>query len=138
MENLCNRCGKCCEAISFAYSLEEMKEYADNGNKDAVFIIENWVEISEEEAFKINPFLQLQIKRFREKGLHKFINGKFYKCNQYNNHSKLCLAHDNKPKVCSDYPFYNRTKLPKGYLMYDENCGYNIPELFEDEHRIEK
>jgi Fe-S-cluster containining protein len=117
--NYCKMCGMCCKAISIRFTIEELKRYSDASAK---FIVENWTPISKEQALKINPYLQ--------KWLDKSPNRFFYTCNKLVDNK--CSIHDeNKPFICSGYPFYNRPKLDSGSLFYVEECGFNKEELME-------
>ena len=60
METVCNRCGKCCEAICLSYSPEYLK---NNDSKEAIKILSIFNLITEKEALEINPYLQVWVDK---------------------------------------------------------------------------
>lgn len=119
MQNHCNKCGKCCEAIFLQHTKKEVKGYKNNA--DAAFILKNWERISKKEALEINPHLaEWETKRHF-----------FYRCAKFDKNTRLCSVHEDRPRVCSRYPFYGRDKLPFSEPFYSESCGYNREELKE-------
>ena len=120
MENICQRCGKCCQAIVLHYSLEEVKRVTDT-NVDKQFILDNWEEITKEEAFTLNPYLATK----------RISDSNFYRCKQYNVDTKLCKAHEIKSNICENYPFYGKNTLPLNFAFYAEDCAYNKEEFKE-------
>lgn len=119
-QDLCKQCGKCCMAICLNYPMEhvsnKVNELTKEGilNTDCHFILENWVEISEEEASKRNPEIDLSTKCY------------WYKCTKLDEKTNKCTVHDNRPHVCSGFPNYRSKKLPKGFPYYTKDCGYII------------
>jgi Fe-S-cluster containining protein len=126
MNNLCNKCGKCCQAIWLAANKKQVKEILvrDPNNTDAKFIFNNWKRISKKEALKTNPHITVFTK---EKGY-------FYKCDKYDHKNKRCGDYENRPKVCSGFPFYEGykysrvingvKKLTPFYALYSKKCGF--------------
>ena len=120
MTRSCYKCGRCCQVIRLDSNIFDPKYKGEKVNADYLFMKENWNLISYEKAIKINPYL---IKWF-EKAEDPF-RGFFYTCKQYNPITKKCLVHNNKPLVCSKYPYYDRNELPDDELPYSEECGYH-------------
>lgn len=119
----CGMCGKCCEAIHIPVSPEDLTKYEGG---DFKFVRENWIPITHEEAYEINPFLALS------KELHE--GRYFYTCTKLDKETGLCTVHENRPKVCSGYPWYGRRPEFKDPL-YAEECGYKIDIEDEEERR---
>lgn len=118
----CKRCGKCCEAICLCYSYEQLKLYEDN--EEAKELVKIFEPITQEEALEINPHLQVWINKSK--------NGRyFYRCTQYDKGTKLCRIHDSKQRICTEFPFYGKEKLPSHEEFYSEDCGYNREDLKE-------
>lgn len=108
----CNKCGDCCEVIPFFLKKEDFanKRYKDYQNQyNQAFIIEHWHRISDhtryEELFGVSP------KNF------------LYTCDMFDKENRLCMAHDDRPNVCSDYPWYNKS-VPNGDPYLSKNCSY--------------
>lgn len=84
----CARCGNCCEKMWFTGTkgklAQQLKDSAvsDAAKKDAAFILKHW---------------------------HRVAGGGFntyFSCDQFNAETRLCEAHDTRPPICSDYPWY--------------------------------
>lgn len=136
-KGFCSRCGDCCEAIPFNRSLDYMRErikayqdwafyYSNNPDyepgeneptleqtkknyEDATFIVKHWTRIEKEEAVGLMPLLSDQKKYF-------------YTCNMLDKETRLCTAHDERPPVCRDYPWYDRK--PSGKSLVSKRCGF--------------
>lgn len=126
--NLCNQCGKCCDTLAVVSLTEEKwNERLDRYNadpitetafcKDMQFLVESCVKLTKEEALKKNPILQQWI----DKAGRDLI---FFTCK--NLVDNRCSIYDNRPQICSGFPFYNQdyTLLSLDFLLYDENCGF--------------
>lgn len=81
----CSRCGNCCEniTISFDPMAEDLGDWGERGQVDLLFIREHW---------------------HRRDGFTTFT----YSCDQFDPKSRLCTAHESRPPVCRDYPWYGR------------------------------
>ncbi|WP_161624347.1 YkgJ family cysteine cluster protein [Alicyclobacillus acidoterrestris] len=112
-------CGKCCEAIRVNVSPEEKEHNKYVNSRDWSFIGEHWRNISEDEAFHINPLLRLQ----KEVGLIDH-DVWYYACDMYDKSTHKCMAHDDRPPVCSEYPYYGRIKPTETMTWYSATCGY--------------
>lgn len=118
----CNQCGKCCEAIvlnipmSTILRIAKSKEnkFSDPSYK---FCSIHWHEISQTEAFMINPYLKDQER------CKKINNAYFYTCDKFGKESRLCMCHDTRPPVCKGYPWYSKDVHPEDPL-YSASCGF--------------
>jgi hypothetical protein len=121
-------CGMCCKAIVLSQSPEVLEQMADDKNllSDASFIHANWESITQTEALVINPYLQHWIKHGNDE---KY----FYRCKLLIDNKCSIHGTEQKPHVCTGYPFYNR--IPeKDYLFYTKDCGYqpDLEKLFQE------
>jgi Fe-S-cluster containining protein len=138
LEGKCNCCGMCCSAITVSKSMKQItncsavRHYIETGEitnheefpdtiVDALFIYLNWKQISEHEAFKINPYLK---KWGRDKGHKRF----FYTCTKFDKENRVCTVHDHNPKVCRKFPWYDGKPIV-GEILYSPNCGYTVDTL---------
>jgi len=89
----CNRyCGECCKKLSVIVSKEDMKKIIILGYKKEDFL--------DEDLLSINKFM---LKR-NKKGC---IFLKYEKDGKYS-----CSIHENRPKICQQYPFFgNKNKV---------------------------
>jgi Fe-S-cluster containining protein len=125
MINYCKKCGSCCQAIWLRYSIKDIREILKKypSNLDAIFILKNWERISYKDALKINSRIKIFKKNYKK--------SYFYICNKYDKINKKCTIHDNKPRICKDYPFYGKNKIPLGLVFYNDKCGFNNNKLIE-------
>jgi Fe-S-cluster containining protein len=122
-------CGKCCEAIHIPVDYKEVTRMANGDNFDAKFIRDNWIPISREEAFAINPTIQSNMSKAQEwaenEDADPYRHMHFYTCSKLDKEKGLCTVWQDRPKVCSGYPWYG--KLPEvTMLFYSEDCGYIV------------
>lgn len=88
---------------------------------DINFVLKNWVLISQEEALQRNPLLQRWLDKLQKEG----IQHPFFICKQLIN--DRCAAYDERPYICSGFPFYNHqplTLLRRNFLLYSDDCGF--------------
>jgi Fe-S-cluster containining protein len=110
----CKKCGKCCEAIVLPLPMKEIKKIAvsESNLSDSTFIARNFFEISEEEAFEINPYLKTWSER----------ENYYYKCKMLDPISKTCICYSTRPGTCRNFPYYDRGSNPGE--LYSKKCGY--------------
>lgn len=136
--NDCNKCGRCCEAIRLSYTKEQLIEKFGIGHSDTKFVIENWNEITREEARQINPWFFEQYKE-----LEKREDSVYYTCSKFNKETRLCGAYKDRPYVCEGYPFYEKSphnkiingelKLIPTYSLYSVDCAFHKTLATEEE-----
>lgn len=122
----CNQCGMCCKTIVLDFTIDDLKT---KGGDDAKFIIDNWKPISTNEAITINPFMKHWIKRYVKHNAPYH----FYTCTLLDTKNGCTIHNQNKPHICTGFPFYNRPV--KKTLLYSPNCGYfkEIQEVEQNE-----
>lgn len=127
----CNRCGKCCEAICMSISKKHIEK---SNSPDVSFLLKNWVPITKKEALNINPYIKVEF--------NLSIDKYFYKCLMYDKENKKCKDHKNRPEVCSGFPFYPHKKqielggikkLQPSYTLYSKDCSFNKFKMTRDE-----
>ncbi|MHB1937045.1 MAG: YkgJ family cysteine cluster protein [Acidobacteriaceae bacterium] len=117
-------CGKCCVAIKLTdidvpHYQRWMDAFADAEHRGATIspdvrhLATHFTRITKEQAVRRNQFL----KGTRNKG------ATFYTCDWYDEETKLCLHHDQRPPMCSRYPFYGGL-LGADFEPYTPDCGY--------------
>jgi Fe-S-cluster containining protein len=102
----CSQCGDCCEAIPFKYNKKQMAEITfdeDSPNHQTQqFVLKWWRRISRKKYVELHPEAKDTISEF------------FYTCLKFDPQTRLCTAHDERPPVCSNYPWYGRDPKPYG------------------------
>jgi len=111
----CNQCGMCCRAIALRYTKKEIAAtWSDINGK---FMVKNWVRISKKQALKNNPHVAHLQKLYAEEGSTTY----WYACKLLKD--GLCSVHENKPPICSGYPWYDQ-QPDKGEYLYSATCGF--------------
>lgn len=123
LRGACNRCGKCCEAIVLPQSLEYIKVFGKHSRStDYGFAYRNLIPISREEALRINPHLV----KWGESLNESF----FYRCKQFCEVSRSCIIHDERPHMCSGYPWYY-SGVKERDPLYSPDCGYKVDQIIK-------
>lgn len=107
----CNKCGDCCETITFS-QIEKVtdivkwvthpdsqfinREDLDVNVIDALFITDNW-ELNDDE--------------------------KTYHCNKFDKVNRLCSMHESRPYVCRGFPWYGKETHEEAISIY-KNCSF--------------
>jgi Fe-S-cluster containining protein len=120
----CKMCGMCCKALSLKFDKEyiinhytkDLRREKGKGG-DLEFCYKNLVQISQKEAFRINPHLE----KWMDKDTDRF----FFRCRKFNETTNLCSDHDNRPRMCSHFPWYDHPPNATE-LLYSPDCGYKV------------
>lgn len=133
--NKCLQCGICCQTIPMLHDFEFFKNYLASGcsneknNYDVKFILENFEEISFDDAININ----INLKNNPRASLYKKYYT-YYKCKKLVNNK--CSCYDKRPHLCRKYPFH--TNINNIFMLDDiesyqlqslingNDCGYGI------------
>ena len=100
----CARCGDCCDPVVLTFDPQEKAKrllstgdgLSDENRRNYEFMLEHWR--------VIRPIVSA-----RGYGTDSYE----VKCDQYDRATKSCLAQDDKPPVCADYPWYGRDEDDK-------------------------
>lgn len=140
MDNHCNQCGMCCRAIPLQKSMNEVKEIAEKQRNhiDAHFVLENWEEITFEEARAINKDIGRNIPEIIAEKVERFEN--YYRCKAYVNGK--CTKYEERPPVCKKYPYNGHIEsLQEDFSIYSlinaTTCGF-VPFARENKARYGK
>lgn len=114
MENKCNMCGQCCRMVHFPANSCIGVNDGSWVSEDAVFVRENMEYLGSSE----------HVTGFRREWPDGTEYFGVYKCNLLTDNN-LCSIHENKPRVCSDYPWYgcSKSENSSGPWPY-HGCGY--------------
>lgn len=114
----CNMCGKCCEVIALPIPPEHLDPASGMRYVDSKFMFENFVPVDAETARSINPHIIIESEELLN-GTEQY----FYTCKQYDKENKLCMAHEQRPHVCSGFPWYNKP-IHNIALRMHMSCSY--------------
>lgn len=108
----CNQCGLCCKGL-FISGIPEVEVWSRDSDPSIEFMREHWKVLSDEEGRKRAPWVTYPAL--------------FFECDQHTPDTGLCGCYDDRPRICSGYPFYDdrlkdlEEELPPG-------CGYRRSE----------
>ena len=105
----CAKCGVCCIDISIKQGPEHIKAVLDHPgfdmndprSKDYIFIDKYWTYDGPDSR-----------------------NGHQYQCTKFNHATRLCEAHDERPLVCSRFPYYDKEPQPSDAEWLPPQCSY--------------
>lgn len=93
----CARCGVCCDPVILTFRPEEMV------GPSASFAQEHWTVTGERERSDGRREIQVS-------------------CDRFDRVTRLCAAHDDRPPICSGYPWYGQP--PKELRELDPQCSF--------------
>jgi Fe-S-cluster containining protein len=104
MSARCVGCGDCCDPVTIDVDTLDSVLRPEAAGPDADFIKEHWRKVGQYESV-----YEVQ-------------------CDMFDRESRTCTAYENRPPVCSGYPWYGRE--PDGDLVLNANCSYfwDLPE----------
>jgi len=91
----CARCGSCCDPVHLDPSNRALIDGCRDGTKiaapggSAEFILAHWTEIERRDT------------------------GATYSCDRYDPDTRACTAHEDRPPVCRNYPWYDDDTDPE-------------------------
>lgn len=107
----CAGCGVCCKLACSEFSIDELKEKAQNGDNFAKQFTETFIPYdSVEDARNIYPQYIKLLEDENETGYY------FYHCPKVTEDNR-CPDYDNRPQICRDFPDNPLAFLPP-------ECGY--------------
>lgn len=96
----CAGCGDCCEQIWMYSGFDPERETENTADQQTLkFIKENW-----------------QLEETAESGWTR------WSCQKWDAGTRLCNAHEERPPICSQYPFYGRE--PDAKQITNLRCSY--------------
>lgn len=104
----CARCGDCCDPVHLAPDqrniVDSWRTYlagnpgdAPRPGSDAAFILDHWHELEHRDT------------------------GSTYRCDRFDPDTRQCTAHDDRPRVCSQFPVYDGPVDPE---VCPPRCSY--------------
>ncbi len=118
----CKKCGMCCRAIVLPFTRDELEHRVQEGiTGDPVFILVNWEEISQIEAYQVNGHLT---------HWGELRGSSFWRCKLLI--GNRCSIHKESPRVCKAYPWYDNA--PHYDALYSPRCGFqsDVKALFKE------
>ncbi|MBU6427443.1 MAG: YkgJ family cysteine cluster protein [Cyanobacteria bacterium REEB65] len=110
----CNGCGACCNPVGLHRDIS--KAAIERGEfhpceADREWILRDLKRIPKAEAIRRNPLIATTDQR------------NFYECRNFDPLTRLCLRYDDRPPVCSGFPWYGKPP-DADRLVGMPDCGY--------------
>lgn len=132
----CARCGSCCDPVHFErerleailkWTTEALEGVPDPGTDEGW---EHWLKHGYAASDR-----ERAVCRFDPAGRYRTdvdfiaahwapIDDKTVACDAYDPETALCTAHENRPPVCRDYPWYGREPSEDTRTDLDPHCSY--------------
>lgn len=130
-------CGLCCEAIALRVDPDVVRDIVRGFGgpiRDLDKLHRFFSPISKEEAARRNPRLvavhenhdratYARLGPYRYDWTHLPL-ATYWECNQYDPASKQCLAYEDRPHTCRDFPAYGKAAPTAELLAPWPTCGY--------------
>ncbi len=122
----CTQCGDCCRAVRLRVDWELAAADLDHyqPSSDIQFVRDHFTEITPEDAERRLPGIVTLTGEEEGRQEHEH----FYTCDQFNETTNLCMAHDSRPEFCRGFPFYGRDEVEEAMLRLYPRCGYWLTE----------
>lgn len=106
------RCTRCCEVTLLSKDMYKSVLEDKGVSPDCNFVKENWTPISNETAFRVNPYLRKSANAE---------NAQYFTCKNVTKEG--CSIYETRPYVCRGYPRYGRdTTSIAEYPDYNRRC----------------
>lgn len=121
--------GACCSALALQWlphdQIEAERAREDN-DPDRAYVLDMVTPLTRTEARE-------RARRFGGSGPRDDDTGPetWYTCRHWDEVTRLCQAHDERPEMCRDYPYERDCTLSKA-------CGYRAPEEIQKKWRLIK
>lgn len=117
----CSKCGDCCEIIHLADgSYGRALRWHNAGRAqpwaDAAFILDHWIPVPRDWAASINPDFVWPGRVYA---------AEYYLCDAWDAETRLCTAHESRPPVCQDFPWYSTPQDTTSYHIESwKRCAF--------------
>lgn len=121
----CGSCdGRCCAVFTFPRPPEDIRRLVESGKGyvDGEFIADMLVPLTREEAlermerFDVQPIVD-GVEQTREEWTEN-CEDRSYTCRHWDEDTRLCMAYDERPQMCRDYPYTDSCQ---------HGCGWELP-----------
>lgn len=119
-------CGRCCSPVTLPYRYAALtsaqRDQIEPENRD--WIEEHLTEISPRRTGldEVRDYMKSGITDGLFGGRYFQIVSHFYRCDWYDPDTRECKAHDQRPPICSGYPWYG--DAPDSTKAIPPQCGF--------------
>lgn len=132
MTDLCNGCGGCCDPVPLAFTPDLVRRIP----------LRRWLEAGFTERDRdwiLNDLTRLPRREGRERAgymtqggiTYGSVHGEFvaavthfYSCRWYDPDARRCTNYENRPSMCSGYPWYGNP--PDPLMALPPECGHRV------------
>lgn len=121
-------CGQCCDPVAYPASLNELRKLwrpslDDVGRANVDWILNHFTPISRREGLARTPELTSGITEVIIRGVPDTVITHFYECDAFDLETRSCTAYDDRPPMCTGFPWYGLAPDPTKPLPAE--CGYH-------------
>lgn len=114
----CSKCGDCCENIHVGMDMNKIRRIAYQVPAHPEWQ-SGWVKFNE--SIESARFA-LNVWKFEREGRE---GGSIFSCPRFDAEARLCTAHDERPPVCSGFPWYGDDPNPEDLTKLPPRCTFN-------------
>lgn len=127
----CNGCGRCCDPVPLPFTQDEIRgalpAEISGGKADRDFMLNVLRPISRREGlarswFRSGGKTMLTSTDPRDSRVN-LVTTFFYECPFFDTETRSCTNYDNRPPMCSGYPWYDNAPDPQ--VALPPECAYN-------------
>jgi len=133
----CAKCGDCCDHIylrpSVAKLLREWGAFWRSENPSVERLVAAGWERDTAEACFVNERLRANSTFVAEHWtvIEDKETGPIHSCDRFDSETRLCMAHDERPPICSGFPWYGedpaevaRKAADEGGVLFSKRCSF--------------
>lgn len=126
----CNGCGACCDPVVSPFTLDQLRKLLPiqldaEQRENKAFMLAHLTPITRREGLDRSPYLtQGGITYITVGGRMVEMFSNFYDCDFYDRATRSCTAYEQRPPMCSQYPWYGGIPDPSAALPGP--CEYHL------------
>lgn len=93
-------CGDCCDPVHLTFDQRDRMDYWRD-------VVEDFWNGAQPDPAGSLPFMLAHWHEFE-----RYDGGARYRCDRFDPETRECTAHEDRPPVCSDYPWYGDDPVP--------------------------
>lgn len=121
----CNGCGGCCNPVALTYRPIDVLtgKVLHLTDADRRWVLEDLTPISRREGLERSPHMsQGGRTAYLHEGEPVLLWTHFYECRHYDPETRQCMNYDNRPDICSGYPWFDMPPEPN--LALPLECSF--------------
>lgn len=127
-------CGACCNPVAATFTLDDLRRalpslLTEDGRLNRAWALEHFTQIPRGHGLRATPEMDtghtMAVSRADPTVLVE-VWTYFFTCDAYDPDARTCTAYDDRPPMCSEYPWYGMKPDPTKAMPAE--CGY-LPDI---------